>query len=59
MPIWKVNKLSFMERHTLVSSIVAAILTYAMVALPMHTCNEIDKRYRSFLWVVQNKSRII
>lgn len=56
---WKANTLSLAARHTLVSSVVSAMPSYAMQStlLPATICEEIDKRCRSFLWGSNTSAR--
>jgi len=56
---WKSNMLSMAARHTLVSSVLSAMSSYAMqtVPLPLSTCDEIDKRCRNLIWGSSSTNR--
>lgn len=58
---WQADSLSMAGRRVLVQSSLATIPTYAMqsMALPVSTCNEIDKICRNFLWGHSDDTRKI
>ncbi|CAN1783234.1 Putative ribonuclease H protein At1g65750 [Linum perenne] len=58
---WKVKNLSLAGRVTFAQSVLAAIPAYAMQTsvLPANTCEEIDKRIRSFVWGTTAEERKI
>nr|BAE79385.1 unnamed protein product [Ipomoea batatas] len=49
---WKASSLNMAGRRVLVQASLATVPTYTMqvMALPVSTCNEIDKTCRNFLW---------
>ena len=52
MSAWKANLISLAGRLTLINSVIFALPNYTMqtAVLPLSTCDEIDKKCRSFLW---------
>jgi len=49
---WKAKTLSLAGRLTLAKSVIQAMLGYVMQStlLPVHICDEIDRKCRNFIW---------
>lgn len=61
LTIWKANYLSMADMSNLVQSSIATVSTYTMqsMAIPVTTCNDIDRICRNFLWGhAENKRKI-
>lgn len=58
---WKASTLSMAGRRILTQSSLASVPTYTMqsLAMPVSTCNDIDKVCRNFLWGHGDNSRKI